>query len=621
MYVIGTAGHVDHGKSTLVKALTSIDPDRLPQEKEREMTIDLGFAWLTLPSGREVSVVDVPGHERFIKNMLAGVGGIDLALLVVAADESVMPQTREHLAILDLLRVKRGMVVVTKCDLVDEELVELVQAEVEDVLEGTSFQGAPMIAVSAYTGQGLEELKEAVDSMLDTTEERRDLGRPRLPVDRCFTVTGFGTVVTGTLVDGSLSVGEEVQMVLSGERGRVRGLQSHKSRLEHADPGRRLALNLSGISRDDIQRGEVITRSGWLRPTTRVDALLTLGKDTPRPLKHNEGITFHLFTSETNARVRLLDREELAPGEEGWGQIHLQDPVPVVKGDLFIVRSSDTTLGGGKVVDPHPGRRHRRFIASVLQRLAAMEEGTGQEALINAVEHSGPGELDALAQRANLPRDEALAMAQELARRGEVVLLGDPATQTDALLYSGPAWEALKRQASGSLASYHKQFPLRKGIPREELRSRLGLAAQVFPRALERLVSGGVLEEYAASVRLPDHKPAFTQAQERQLSDYVRSLEADPFSPPTDHSPDPELLGLLIEEGRVVKVNETVVFAASAYKDMVDKVVAHTREHGKITVSDGRDLFNSSRKYVLPLLEYLDQQHITRRVGDERVLR
>ena len=328
MYVIGTAGHVDHGKSTLVKALTDIDPDRLPQEKEREMTIDLGFAWLTLPSGREVSIVDVPGHERFVKNMLAGVGGIDLALLVVAADESVMPQTREHVAILDILQVNRGLVVITKSDLVDQELVDLVTAEVEDSLRGTSFEGAPVVSVSAYTGQGLDELKGAIDNMLDVTEARRDLGRPRLPVDRCFTVAGFGTVVTGTLIDGEFSVGQEVQLVLGGERGRIRGLQSHRKKVDQADPGRRLAVNLSGIARDHIQRGEMITSSGWLTPTTRLDAQLKLIRDAPRPLKHNSNITFHLFTSEASARVRLLDREGAAARRNRLGPVAPQRPCP-----------------------------------------------------------------------------------------------------------------------------------------------------------------------------------------------------------------------------------------------------------------------------------------------------
>ena len=621
MYVIGTAGHVDHGKSTLVKALTDIDPDRLPQEKEREMTIDLGFAWLTLPSGREVSIVDVPGHERFVKNMLAGVGGIDLALLVVAADESVMPQTREHVAILDILQVNRGLVVITKSDLVDQELVDLVTAEVEDSLRGTSFEGAPVVSVSAYTGQGLDELKGAIDNMLDVTEARRDLGRPRLPVDRCFTVAGFGTVVTGTLIDGEFSVGQEVQLVLGGERGRIRGLQSHRKKVDQADPGRRLAVNLSGIARDHIQRGEMITSSGWLTPTTRLDAQLKLIRDAPRPLKHNSNITFHLFTSEASARVRLLDREELRPGETGWGQLHLRDPVPVVKGDLFVIRTSDATLGGGKVVDPYPSRRHRRFVTPVIERLIAMAEGTGEGALLNAVEHLGPCDLNTLSQRANLPVEEALSGTLELAKAGQVVLLGDVSSQTDAVVYSSTAWASVKNTILKTLEAYHRQYPLRKGIPREELRSRLGLSPLSFPWLLQNLVAEAILEEEGSWIRSPGHRANVSQAQQKRIDQYVSALESEPYSPPTGDPLDAELLGLLIEEGKVVRVNETVVFAASAYTEMVERIVAHTREHGKITVADGRDLFDTSRKYILPLLEYLDQQRITRRVGDERVLR
>ena len=621
MYVIGTAGHVDHGKSTLVKALTDIDPDRLPQEKEREMTIDLGFAWLTLPSGREVSIVDVPGHERFVKNMLAGVGGIDLALLVVAADESVMPQTREHVAILDILQVNRGLVVITKSDLVDQELVDLVTAEVEDSLRGTSFEGAPVVSVSAYTGQGLDELKGAIDNMLDVTEARRDLGRPRLPVDRCFTVAGFGTVVTGTLIDGEFSVGQEVQLVLGGERGRIRGLQSHRKKVDQADPGRRLAVNLSGIARDHIQRGEMITSSGWLTPTTRLDAQLKLIRDAPRPLKHNSNITFHLFTSEASARVRLLDRDELRPGETGWGQLHLRDPVPVVKGDLFVIRTSDATLGGGKVVDPYPSRRHRRFVTPVIERLIAMAEGTGEGALLNAVEHLGPCDLNTLSQRANLPVEEALSGTLELAKAGQVVLLGDVSSQTDAVVYSSTAWASVKNTILKTLEAYHRQYPLRKGIPREELRSRLGLSPLSFPWLLQNLVAKAILEEEGSWIRSPGHRANVSQAQQKRIDQYVSALESEPYSPPTGDPLDAELMGLLIEEGKVVRVNETVVFAASAYSEMVERIVAHTRENGKITVADGRDLFDTSRKYILPLLEYLDQQRITRRVGYERVLR
>ena len=618
MYVIGTAGHVDHGKSTLIQALTGIDPDRLPQEKERGMTIDLGFAWLTLPSGREVSIVDVPGHERFVKNMLAGVGGIDVALLVVAADEGVMPQTREHLAILDLLRIKKGLVVITKADLVDEEMLELVSADVEDVLQGTSFEGAPSLVVSAVNGRGLEELKASLDKMLDATEPRRDLGRPRLPIDRSFIVAGFGTVVTGTLVDGSLKLGQEVELAMASQRCRIRGLQSHRKKLQEATPGRRLAINLSGVSHQEIQRGEVITTPGWLKPTAIVDAHIRLIADIPKGLKHNRGVTFHAFTAETLARVRLLDREDLKPCEEGWVQIHLKEPVPLVKGDFFVIRSAEATLGGGRVVDASP-RRHRRFVLPVIERLTFMEEGTGDDLVSSAVEHWGPCTLKTLAQRANLSLADVASRIDPLASGGQVVLLGQ-ASNPEAVAYPSSSWQELRRKAESALKSYHGQHPLRSAAPREELRSRLGLSPQIFNRALPRLASEGVLMEEGPGVRLPQHAVALSAVQRKEAEEYATHLRTDPFSPPTDRAIAPELLSVLVEEGKVVKASDSMVFHADAYREMVGRIVQRLREQGKITIAEVRDMFNNSRKYVMPLMDYLDQQHITRRVGDERVL-
>ena len=345
MYVVGTAGHVDHGKSTLVETLTGIDPDRLREEKERGLTIDLGFAWLKLPSGNEVSIIDVPGHERFVNNMLAGVGGIDLALLIVAADESVMPQTREHLAILDLLQIQRGMIVITKSDLVDEEIVELVGAEVEDVLEGTVLEGAPIMNVSAITGQGIPELVSAIDDMLQETQPKKDLGRPRLPIDRSFTITGFGTVVTGTLIDGDINVGQEVELILSGQRTRIRGIQTHKNKQDIAQPGTRVAANLIGVPHDNIYRGEVLTTSGWLRPTTAMDVHLRVIPGAPHALRHNMFLTVHTGSSEVIARLRLLDSDTAEPGATTWAQLKLDSPLAVVKGDYFVIRSNQTTLG------------------------------------------------------------------------------------------------------------------------------------------------------------------------------------------------------------------------------------------------------------------------------------
>ena len=621
MYVIGTAGHVDHGKSTLVKALTNIDPDRLPEEKEREMTVDLGFAWMNLPSGREISIVDVPGHERFIKNMLAGVGAIDLALLIVAADESVMPQTREHLAILDLLRIRRALVVITKTDLVDDELVELVQAEVEDTLAGTAFHGCAMVPVSAYTGAGMDDLKAAIDAILNDTETRRDLGRPRLPVDRCFTVSGFGTVVTGTLIDGSVAVGQQIELAPSGRQARIRGLQSHKSRLDSASPGVRLALNLSGISRDDILRGEVLTNPGWLRPSRRFDANLRMVKGAPHPLKHNEGVTFHLFTSETTGRVRLLDADRLQPGSEGWVQVLLDEPLPMVKGDFFVLRSSEDTLGGGQIADPNPSRRHRRFAPDVLERLTMLDAGASEDVIFTIADQMGPCDLQTLSQRSNLSEAEVLERLGPLADAGEIVQLGEMGAHNDAVVYSRRGWDILRNQAQVALQAYHNQYSLRRGAPPQELRSRLKVSQPVYLRAAARLASEAVLVDDDGLIRSPDHSVTLSEMQQLSANEYLSALSAAPWAPPTDHHIDPELLAYLQERGDVVKVNATVIFTSAAYADMAARIVSHLQENGSVTVADARTIFGTSRKYVLPLLEYLDRQRITRRIGDERVLR
>ena len=621
MYVIGTAGHVDHGKSTLVKALTDIDPDRLPEEKEREMTVDLGFAWMTLPSGREVSIVDVPGHERFIKNMLAGVGAIDLAMLIVAADESVMPQTREHLAILDILRIRRGLVVITKVDLVDEELVELVKAEVEDTLVGTAFEGCAMAPVSAYTGEGIDDLKAMIDDILDDTETRRDLGRPRLPIDRCFTVSGFGTVITGTLIDGSVAVGQQIELAPSGRQARIRGLQSHKSRLDAAAPGVRLALNLSGISRDDVMRGEVLTNPGWLRPTRRFDANLRMVKGAPHALKHNEGVTFHLFTSETTGRVRLLDADRLQPGSEGWVQVLLDDPVPMVKGDFFVLRSSEDTLGGGQIADPNPRRRHRRFAPEVLERLTTLDAGASEDVILTIADQMGPCDLKTLSQRSNISEEEILERLGALIETEEIVALGEMGVHGDAVVYSRRGWDILRNQAQVTLQAYHNQYPLRRGAPPQELRSRLRVSQPVYLRAAARLTDEGAIADDNGLVRATDHRVELSDNQQSEIADYLATLATEPWSPPTDRPVDPELLAHLQERGDVVKVNDTVVFTTAAYEDMAGRIVEHLNANGSVTVADARTIFGTSRKYVLPLLEYLDQQRITRRVGDERVLR
>ncbi|MBM3949316.1 MAG: selenocysteine-specific translation elongation factor [SAR202 cluster bacterium] len=620
MHVIGTAGHVDHGKSTLVKALTGIDPDRLPEEQRREMTIDLGFAWMTLPNGEEISIIDVPGHERFVNNMLAGVGGIDMALLVVAADESVMPQTTEHVAILDLLQVSRCLVAITKADLVDADWLGLVKADAGKALAGTTLAGSPMVAVSAMTGQGLSELVSAIETMLAQTPTKRDLGRPRLPVDRSFTVAGFGTVVTGTLIDGRLKLGQEVELVPSQKTARVRGLQTNKSKLQEAAPGRRVAVNLSGVGHEEVRRGEVLTTPGWLRPTTAMDVRLRATAGLPRPIRHNMAVTVHTGSSEVIAHLRLLDTDAVEPGGSAWAQLKLDAPLAVVKGDYFVVRSGGETLGGGNVVDVH-AKRHRRMHTPSIERLAVMERGSDRELLLKSIEAAEPAEFAALVRRANLSPEAARAELSAMATEGAVVAVGQNGTGPGELLYTAAGWDALCGKARQVLGAYHQQFPLRKGAPKEELRSRLGMASQVFASILPMLQAKGVVAEEGATVRLPEHRPQLSNEQERRASEFMRILETHPYAPPTDSAPDEEVLALLAERGDVVRVGDAVVFSAKAYQEMVDKIRQCIAERGQITVADVRDMFDTSRKYALSLMEHLDQQKVTRRVGDARVLR
>jgi len=615
MFVLGTAGHIDHGKSVLVQALTGIDPDRLREEKERGMTIDLGFAWLKLPSGQEVGIVDVPGHERFIKNMLAGVGGIDLALLVVAANEGVMPQTREHLAILDLLGIQRGIVVITKKDLVDEEWLGLVRMDIEELISPTSLSQSPTIAVSAVTGEGLPDLASAMDELLSSTEPRKDTGRPRLPIDRVFTIAGSGTVVTGTLIDSSLSLGQEIEIVPPGLKSRIRGLQTHKARLNIATPGSRVAANLVGIATSQLQRGDVLTKPGWLIPTTMLSVQLRLLPYLRRPLSHNATVSFHTGAAETMAKVRLLEKEKLEPGKITWAQLVLSKPVALVQGDHFIIRSPMETLGGGKVVDSH-ARRLRRFRPDIIQSLKVKEEGTAEEVIMAVLETKQPLELPALLARCDLPTSEARSAVESLVQQAKVIGVGQGEHR---LLLTAPGWERLSKQATAILQDYHRRFPTRSGMPKVELGSRLKLGKH-SPAILQRLSDENVLSEEGLAVRLTLHKIQLTQAQQAKIDAFLQSLVKNPYAPPGDQIPEPDLLNLLVEQRQVVKVSGDVVFAASVYNEMVEKVTSHIKAQGKVTLAEVRDLFNTSRKYAQALLEHLDEKKVTRRIGDERVL-
>ncbi|TEU01960.1 MAG: selenocysteine-specific translation elongation factor, partial [Dehalococcoidia bacterium] len=467
MYVIGTAGHIDHGKSALIEALTGIDPDRLREEKERGLTIDLGFAWLTLPNGDEVSIVDVPGHERFIKNMLAGVGGIDLALRVIAADEGVMPQTREHLAIIDLLGIQHGVVAVTKADLVEPEFAELVAADAEETLRGTTLENAPLLLCSAVTRQGLDDLVAALQSELAKTPAKRDIDRPRLPIDRAFTIAGFGTVVTGTLLDGSLREGQEVEVLPPGLRSRIRGLQTHRQKVETAPLGRRTAVNLAGLSVEELERGMVVTTPGWLRPTTAVDVRLRAVRYLRRPLRHSMTVTFHTGSVEVEGRLLLLDREELPPEESAWAQLRLARPVAAVKGDGFVIRDPNDTLGGGRIVGTQ-APRHRRFHPPTIDRLETMDSGSPREAVLIAVAAAEPMPLRDLRRSLDLAADEVRATVESALAAGDLLALDSGPPTEGTLLFSAQGFATLSERMKAALADYHRQFPLRRGMPRKE---------------------------------------------------------------------------------------------------------------------------------------------------------
>ncbi len=620
MRVIGTAGHVDHGKSTLVQALTGIHPDRLKEEREREMTIDLGFAWLTLPSGEPIGIVDVPGHIDFIENMLAGVGGIDAALFVIAADEGVMPQTREHLAILDLLKIDGGVVALTKIDMVDADWLELMQSDVRAALHGSVLENAPILPVSARSGAGLPDLLAALDRLLQQKSPRPDRGRPRLSIDRVFSMAGFGTVVTGTLTDGSLRAGDEVAILPKNLRARIRGLQTHKTKIDQAVPGSRVAINLSGIELTDVKRGDVVTAPDWLWPTVLIDAQFEHLSSSPRPITHNAEVKFFHGAAEVPAHLRLLNDEAIAPGQAGWVQFALREPLALVKGDRFIVRlpSPSITLGGGVVIDPQPGRRHRRFKPEVIARLETLAKGTPAELLLKALEASGPIHAIDLFKRVALSREEAQSALTELLDTHQARKLKE-----DLFIAAG-GWATIKSKIANELGVYHTANPLRPGMPREEMKSRLGLDTKTFNHVIDQAAHENVVTVAGAGLRAPNFEIVFKPEQQKSIETLIRQFNAAPWNTPSIKESEQlvgaVVLSALIDLGRVVKISDEVLLLPETYQSAVDKIKAHLVTNRTITVAQVRDLFNTSRKYALALMEYLDSHGITKRVGDERVL-
>lgn len=621
-YIIGTAGHVDHGKSALIRALTGVETDRLPEERERGISIDIGFARFPLPSGRRAAVIDVPGHEKFVRNMLAGITGIDLVILVVAADEGVMPQTREHLDILRLLEIQKGLVAITKIDLVDEEMLELVEADVADAVAGTFLEGAPVCRVSSVTGEGLDDLLQTVDRLLEETEPKDTTAFARLPIDRAFVRPGFGTVVTGTLVAGTIRQGDRLELLPLGLDVRVRGLQVHGEPVEQAQAGQRVAVNLAGIERSDVKRGHVLCAPGALRPTTSFAGRLHLLESWPKELKHGERVHLHTGSSEVLARVLLLQGDTMQPGSSGFVQLKLEEPVVVGRGDRYIIRSYSPvhTMGGGTVIEPHAGYR-RSQAAKAIAELEVKESGGTGGVIAETLLQSGmtPLGLGELAKRTGVPAETL---------RAELPALGADVRELEGGLWIhrrgfGQFCEAVR----GELEAFYGRHPLRSGLGKEELRRKLGLGGKEFAALLGAAEAAGELSVQRDRVSLPGRTPALSPAQEK-LADRLRAAIAEAgYSPPSvaelrqqvPGADTEEVVIYLLERGEAVRVGDDLIVAAAALDEAVRRTREHLKQHGKITVAEFRDLLGTTRKYALPLLEWMDEQRITRRAGEERV--
>lgn len=632
--IVGTAGHIDHGKTALVKALTGVDADRLKEEQERGITIDIGFADLTV-GDVHFGFVDVPGHERFVKNMLAGAHGIDLVLLVVAADESVMPQTREHFDICRLLEVKGGLIVITKADLVDEEFLELVEAEVNDFVAGSFLEAAPILRVSARTGQGLNDLKEALTALARQVTLRDETAVARLPIDRVFTIKGFGTIVTGTLIAGRLQIGDELALLPAGDRRvRVRGLQVHGRATTQAQAGERTAVNLQGVEVAEVWRGQALAAAERLRTTQMLDVQLQLLKSAARPLRNRARVHLYLGTAEVLARVVLLGPSELAPGAICFAQLRLETALLALPGDHFIVRghSPTVTIGGGTVIDALPVKHRLRDgaqIAAQLERLRAADETERIAALVELAGARGMDQAE-LAARSGQADEAIKRAAQALTRaRRAVTVVANP-----LLLIARAPFEDLAKQVRVLLKEFHAGAPLAAGMAREELRERLfaRLPAEIFRHVIAQLTERNELVAEKDLLRLGSHRIALS-SEEQAAKDHLAELYARAWLQPLaleeavaqagaqfgiEQARAQRFAQMLINSGELIKVAD-LIFHRRALEALRVSLQQFKTEHGaKLEVGRFKDLTGVSRKYAIPLLEYLDRQRITRRVGEWR---
>ena len=630
--ILGTAGHIDHGKSALIEALTGVDPDRLKEEKLRGITIELGFADLQLPTGQRLGIVDVPGHERFVRHMVVGATGMDLVALVIAADEGVMPQTREHLEICQLLKVKQGLVVLTKTDLVEEDWLELVEEEVREALQGTFLEDAPIVRFSAVTGFGKEQLLETLAALAAQVPPKPASGIFRLPIDRVFTIKGFGTVVTGTAISGSLKVGDAVLIYPPAFKARVRGLQVHGQAVERALAGNRTAINLQGLEKEELERGMVVAPPGALISSRRLDAFLEVLASAPRPLKHRQAVRLHAGTSERVAMPLILDADEMPPGASGYVQFFLREPMALKPGDRLVIRSFSPafTWGGCIVLHVNPAR-HKRRQPELLGRLKTLEQGAPEDILRLYLAEAGAAGRSRAELTALLPWEpgDLANRLNALTRQGQVLNYDQ---ENQRYLLAATAKE-LEGQIQQLLSDYHRKFPLKPGLSKEELRRQLPPAMEV--RLFNYLLGDMAQKKQVVSekdlVRLASHRVTLGLDQEEHVSRLATLYKRGQLSPPTlkeaaaDLSVTPDkvkqLLTVLVNQGNLVKVKEDLYFHQAAIEALKAALIDFLKKNREITVIQFKDLTQTSRKFTIPLLEYFDSTRTTVRVGEARRMR
>jgi selenocysteine-specific elongation factor len=630
--ILGTAGHIDHGKTSLIKAVTGTDTDRLKEEKERGITIELGFAALDLPSGQHLGIVDVPGHEKFVKNMVAGATGIDIVVMVIAADEGVMPQTREHMEICTLLGIQYGLVAVTKIDMVDEEWLELALEDIRDFARGTFLEDAPMVPVSSLTAEGIPEFIETLDQLAAQIPERPPSDLFRLPIDRVFTMKGFGTVITGTLISGRVKVGDTIMIYPSGVTSKVRGIQVHNQSADEASAGMRTAINFQGLEKEAINRGEVLSKPEALMASYMADVSLHYLASNKKPLKNRTRIRFHTGTSEILGNVILLDREELSPGEEAIIQLRLDSPVALVKDDRFVIRSYSPiyTTGGGEVLNPIP-LKHKRLKSETIEGLKRLGDQEPEALISLHAEASGYQgvSFSHLKMMTNLADKQLENTLQALLSKKTLIQVD----KENRIYIHQRGFAELKRDTQDQLKNFHKANPLKPGMSKEELKTKFPpyLTSKLFNLTLAQMIKEKEIVQEENTVRLASHAVALggkqADVRDKILDTYQKSGLQPPYfkelakSLDIDNRRAKDVLMHLVAEGDIVKVKEELYFDAGAINTLRKKLVEFLKSQGQITTPQFKEMTGASRKYVIPLAEHFDSTNVTLRVGDVRKLR